>query len=46
MSKVYIGLDTHKEHITIAVSLDHGEAIVHGSCSSDLQRFLTALRVF
>ena len=44
MSKVYIGLDTHKVQITIAVSLDHGEAIVYGSCSSDLLRFMTTLR--
>lgn len=44
MKRVYIGLDTHKEQIVIAVSLDHGEAIVYGSCPSDLLRFMTTLR--
>ena len=43
MQGVYIGLDVHKESISIAIALE-GKVLEHAKCSSDIERFVTALR--
>lgn len=43
VKKVYIGLDVHKETIVIGVA-KNDRVFIHGKCSSDIQRFLKALR--
>jgi len=45
MKKLYIGLDTHKENIVIAVARAGRDAPeIYGKVSADLERFTTALR--
>lgn len=45
MTKLYIGLDVHKEKTVIAIAFPGTEeAIHHGKCSSDINRLLSAIR--
>ncbi len=45
MKKAYIGLDVHKTTISLAIAFCGAEdAISYGKCSSDVNRFIAALR--
>jgi len=45
MTKLYIGLDTHKENIVIGLAFEgKAEPEVYGKVPADLNRFITALR--
>lgn len=44
MARGYIGLDVHKTQIVIGIARGEEEAFTHGKCSSDLGRFMKALR--
>ena len=45
MTKLYIGLDVHKEKTVIAIAFSGtDEAKHHGNCSSDAVRLITAIR--
>jgi transposase len=45
MTKVYIGIDAHKESNALALAFSgRGEPEFYGKCSADLDRTLTALR--
>ncbi len=45
MTKLYIGLDTHKENIVIGIAFEgKAEPEIYGKVSADLGRFIIALR--